>query len=56
MKTIKMLFAALAAAVFLAACSNTGNNQQQDADTMYMEPAPAPTDTMMNDTMMNDTI
>lgn len=54
MKTIKSFFAVLAAAVFLAACNNTGNNQQQDADTTYMEPAPPADDTLMNDTAMND--
>ncbi len=53
MKTIKMFFAVLATAIFFAACNNTGNNQQQDADTTYMEPAPAPP---VDDTMMNDTL
>ena len=56
MKTIKMLFAVLAAATFVAACNNTGNNQQQDADTTYMEPMPPRNDTMLNDTMLNDTL
>lgn len=51
MKTIKMLFAILGVAVFLAACNNPGNNQQQDTDTTYMEPAPPANDTLMNDTM-----
>ncbi|HWK57362.1 MAG TPA: hypothetical protein VNQ80_08495 [Parapedobacter sp.] len=51
MKTIKMLFAILAATVFLAACNNTGNNQQQDTDTTYVEPVPPANDTLMNDTM-----
>jgi ABC-type glycerol-3-phosphate transport system substrate-binding protein len=56
MKTIKMLFAVLGATAFLAACNNTGNNQQEDADTTYVEPTPPPNDTLMNDTMMNDTL
>lgn len=56
MKTIKLFFAVAAATVFLGACNNTGNNQQQDADTMEMTPTPMPSDTMMNDTMMNDTL
>lgn len=56
MKTIKMLFTILGAAAFLAACNNTGNNQQRDTDTTYtdttyMEPAPPANDTLMNDTM-----
>jgi len=51
MKTIKMFFAILGAAAFLAACSNTGNNQQQDTDTTYMEPVPPANDTLMNDTI-----
>jgi len=55
MKTIKMLFAVLGAAAFLTACNNTGNNQQEDADTTYMEPVPPADDTMMNDTLLNDT-
>ncbi len=59
-KTIKLFFAVAAATVFLGACNNTGNNQQQDADTMEMTPTPMPSDTMMNDTMndtlMNDTL
>lgn len=56
MKTIKMLFTIMAAVAFLAACNNTGTNQQQDRDTTYMEPAPPATDTLMNDTMMRDTM
>ena len=56
MKTIKMFFAILGATTFLAACNNIGNNQQQDTDTTYMEPAPPIDDTLMNDTMMTDTM
>lgn len=52
MKTIKMFFTILGAAAFLAACNNAGNDQQQeDPDTTYMEPAPPANDTLMNDTM-----
>ena len=51
MKTIKMFFAFLTVAAFLAACNNTGTNQQQDVDTTYLEPAPPANDTLMNDTL-----
>jgi len=58
MKTIKMLFAILGAATFLAACNNPGNNQQEEEiDTSYMEPAPPLNDTLMDDTIdMMDTM
>lgn len=58
MKTIKMLFCITGVVAILAACNNTGNNQQQDTDTTYMEPEPIPPmdDTLMNDTMMHDTM
>ena len=56
MKTIKMLFAVVGTAAFLAACNNAGDNQQQDTDTTYMDPQTEPAPPPPSDTLMNDTL
>lgn len=59
MKKIKLSALILAAAAFIAACNNAGQNRDRDRDTTDinspMDPAP-PVDTTMNDTMFRDTL
>lgn len=56
MKTLKISIPTLLATALFIACSNTGNNEQQDSDTTYIENAPADDVPMMDGPVMPDTL